>query len=389
MTTTQELIAWLPASLRSSPEELHALEGLLGGVARVDTYLGLRRDALRTLHSATEIPDELVRELAVLVGLRPDLEAVAGSTVDELRQLIPLAVQLWRRKGSRGPINDLVVGLTGWAPLIADWWYLQAADGKGPLLYLLPAVSTSLGTTHDYPEHVTDLWITDPPDASIDLDRIATWLDLFRPAGERLNLHRAYWSDGLFGQSGRYELSTAATVEGNRALLQQGTQGAIRPRVASGADAAWTNYRAHVRVTPEVADGKVRLAVYATAPSGYAANYSSAYRLELDVIGKTLSLDRVTSSAGTTIATAIAAPYLELDTTLRVTVDVHTGHVGTTVRVYVEGDLLIDVYDTHVNRKTAGTVVLGYVGPNAGRLAVSGWLVHDLTASPLRVGPNP
>lgn len=196
MSRVDELKALLPRAISREPAAQAFLNGVLTAVATLENWLDYKASRSRLLLDASEVPDELVPFLAGLVGVGEDLAAGYSSTVAEQRALIPVAVALWKRKGTRRSWRDVVRFLSGRQVLILDWFHHRIVAGSTLELHVIPAPGTSPGGNYDTPEQVSDVWVSDP-DGGTDMDKLAIWLDVMRPANERINLYSALLVEDL------------------------------------------------------------------------------------------------------------------------------------------------------------------------------------------------
>ena len=101
--------------------------------------------------------------------------------------MISVAVALWKRKGTRRSLRDVVLFLTGARTYHLDWFYFRLVEGTGGELHLLPAPSSTPGTLYDNPETVTDVWLLDVTGTGVDLTLAQRWLEVMLASNERIN----------------------------------------------------------------------------------------------------------------------------------------------------------------------------------------------------------
>lgn len=363
-----DLLRWVPAALRLTEEEERWWRGLLGPHARVEDYLALRRAAVATLIDPARVPDDQVRSLAALVGLDDALLPVRGAELETLRRLIPVAVALWRRKGSVAAIRAVARQLVGRSVLVRAWRDVYAPDGHEGEVALLPDPGTSVGSEYDYPESVLDVWVPDP---DADLDDLAGWLGLVRATQRRYNLRRAVLvEDGLEDQAGveaRWSavagdvvadpVGQVVTVSAGGALLRTGGWLSLGVLWL----ATWT--------------GASQLIVLGDEDDGY--------RLDVDWTTGAAELSRVVGGVATSLATTTWP--VASGTAYRLRLEATGGAVATTVRARWEG-LILEAIDTDPARLTQGG--FGLVAAS-GSVVLAGVLAHQLPADTVRVGPTP
>ena len=192
-----ELKGLLPQSIGAEPAAQRFLRGVLEPVAWIEALQNVQAQRLPNLLDPEQVPDELVPYLAALVGLGTDLPAVYTLSTDQLRRLIPVAIALWKRKGTRGSWREVILFLEGARSLIFDWFELRTTDGSALEEVLIPSPSTAPGGAYDYPEYVSDVWVMDTTGAGLDFDLLARWLAVVLPSNERINLYEAIFVEDL------------------------------------------------------------------------------------------------------------------------------------------------------------------------------------------------
>lgn len=380
------LIEFLPLGLRQETAERRALAGLLAPVAAVDELLATRAERLAQLLDPTEAPDDTVRHLGGLVGLGTDLGAANAATVAQLRKLIPVAVELWKRKGTIPSWRAASASLVGSRSVILTWFYFRTVEGSSAMVHTIPGVGLA-GGFYGTPEYVADLWVQDP-DGTADLTILARFLDELRPANERINLYRCYhlddggagaaqWAGSGSGSwsydAEAWELSTVDSYE-----LAQDLDGyELAPWDAWGVA---PGYLATLRLAV-TGQAVVRVFRSSTALGWWfllnqAAGSVSLYR-------RIAGVDTLI----TTVARPLAAgfPY-------RWTAEVlpNAALTATTVRLWWEGAKLIEVVDATAGRPASGPVAWGSSGTGS-RATLSTFLNRHpgSAAGPTRIGPNP
>jgi len=377
---TGRLIELLPRSLyEGDPETRRVLEAMLGPVGLVDDYLAARTSKLSELLDPEAIPDELVPYLAAIVGVGLDLAAANSATVDELRKLIPVAVRLWKLKGSRPSWRALPAALAGSRSLIFDWFYLRTISGDPARVAVIPGPGGS-GYPYASPEYVTDLWIMDPSGSGVNLELLARFLDVVRGNGERINLYRALlvddlgagagmWADGGTGGSWSYDSSAwELTSRDGKAFRLDDDLGAL----ALG----WDSY--HVTW---------RLAVTGTARLRWRLNGTTNYRITINQVTGLVQLQRIVAGVPSVLA-SYAGPPLEAGVPYLWSTEAWEGPSDTRLVVYREGSKLIDYVDNFPGRPSSGGLRWETFG--AGSVAtLSTALVWPAGITPTRVGPTP
>lgn len=374
----QRLIDLLPQGLHSDdPETRRVLLAMLEPVAVVDDFYQAKVAKVAQLLDPSLVPDALVPHLAGLVGVGRDLPASKVATVAELRKLIPVAVALWKMKGTQPSWRALAAGLAGSRSVILDWFYHRTISGSPAMVSVIPA-PLGTGGVYTNPERVTDLWIMDPA-GLVNLELLIRFLDVARPTGERINLYQAWlvddcgaggalWTDGGAGGSRGYNPTTWELVsrDGYRFDVDAG-----------GLEAAWADYHATLRLGVE---GVADVRILHTGPDDY-------YRFELRQDTGRVRLYQVIAGVETLLFTRAGLPLVALHPYLWA-VEAWAGTGSTTLRLYRDGSLLIDVADATVGRPAAGGI--SWQSQGAGdRAVLSTCLVWPSGTVPTRIGPTP
>lgn len=382
-----ELIEFLPAFMRAG-EGHEALERMLEPWAKSDRLLALKREGLVDLVDETAIREDLVRFLAANVGWDRAFSASAALSTADLRKLIPVAVHLWKRVGTRSSLRTAVAAMAGSRALVLDWFHLRWVTGTARAVHVIPGPSAAGFPPYSYPEHVTDLWFMDPLDVVRDapLERV---LDVVRGSGERLNLRRAlllddllngegFWTRTGAGTSHTYAEVTDAGVAGHELQVSDG-DGYYAD--LDGASDAFAGYRASFRMpVTGVAE------IDALVESGEGTT-DDCYRLEIDQAGGQVEIIRRDAGSPTSLGTA--AVVLMAGYGYDYSFDLIPGGSSTTVRIWREGVLELEVIDTHANRKTAGGLAWRAATGSSNVVSLRSALVFEEGVAMTRVGPNP
>lgn len=375
MSRVDQLIALLPGSIGDDPAAQDFLQGLLTPVARVEAYYNLRTRALQELLDPELCPDELVPHLAALVGVGLDLPASNLATTAELRRLVVVAIALWKEKGNRESWRDVVSVLAGKRALILDWFYLRLVQGSFGELHVLPRPGSAPGGSYDYPENVTDLWYMDP-EGMVNGTLVQRFLDVCRPAGERINVYVGLLVDDGGAGWGLWTLTGAGTSTWAAAAQTLTLANDARAVMAvGGSEATWAAYHAFLRLAV-TGVAEVRL-LHADALNAYVVAVDQGLgtvELFREVAGVRTSLVAVAQ------AQAAGFPY-------RWSFEVEAGTTGTLVRAIFEAAVLFDLVDVDAARMTAGPA--GYEAPAGQVVALSTALVFPFNVRPTRVGPSP
>lgn len=373
------LIDLLPRSLYDGdPEARRVLEGMLSPVGLVDDYLNARTRKLHHLLDPSELPDDLIRHLAAMVGLGPGLAATAAATPAELRKLIPVAVRLWKLKGTRPSVRGLVASLTGSRPVALEWFFLRTVHGSPARVTVIPGPSGS-GGFYGTPQNVQDLWYQDPA-GTVDQRPLVRLLALVRPAGERINLYRGWLVDdlGIGAALWRDAGAGAGTWSYDPAAWALHARDGYGFTTALDAlPAAWADYHATVRLA---VTGAAWFRIYDGGNDDHYAVY-------VDQVTGEITLIRNIGGATTGLALHLGPPLTAGHPYLWA-VEAWEGTGSTTIRVYREGAKVIDFVDTTPGRPSSGGVAWGSAG--AGDLAtLTTALVWPRGTAPTRIGPNP
>jgi phage tail-like protein len=376
--TVQEWTSWLPASMLADPASQRFVAQLLEVIHAPHDYLHRKIEALPDLLDPAATRDDLVGLLAATVGLGSDLAAVNAASVADLRRLITRAVALWKRKGTRASWRDLVASLGGSRSLILDWFHHRLITGSGGEIHTLPRPGSAPGGWYDYPEQVSDVWWMDP-DGDADGDLLAAFLEVVRPNGERINLYLALLLDDMLNGSTLWTPTFGASGSGGYDSDELEITAAVDAWWAAdvgGGELAWSNYHAHL---PLKVTGDAE--VY-----WYAQDRDDGYRVAIKP--NKWKLERVNAGTPTTLASGSLPVSMNPDHVYRWSFEGLDLVGGTQLRIYWEGQLLVDYSDTSGSRHTAGTVIWG-VDAAGGAVTLTNALVWAEPITPVRIGPNP
>ena len=370
------LVGQLPGSLTEGDDARYVLERLLTPIAQVEDLLQRRRRELADLLDPAACPDHLVRYLAGLVGMGRDLPAAYALDTTTLRKLAAVAVALWKRKGTTTAYRSIAASLAGSRAVILTWFERRAlSGGSASYVYTHGDIGGTPAVNYSPPEQVTDVWIADPA-GTVDRELIARWLDVVRPATERINLFFASFVDDCGQGIPLWTWNTSGAWSADReARTITARGGAVFQAAVGGAEDSWADVHVLARVAfTSVGEFRFRI------------TGNTYYRVIVNVGGWEVTLARVIAGVETTIGTVVQP--LADGHAYRWTLEAWEGASDTTLRVYLEGDLLFDELDTTGGRPDVGTFAWGTDGP--GDVAVlSGCIVWPPGTSPTRVGPSP
>lgn len=371
--TADELIGLLPRSLRESEDEVRALRGLLGPVADVSRYLDLRTRKILELLDPATVPDDLVPLLAAIVGVGLDFPPSNIATTTELRRLIPIAVTLWRQKGTRPSWRSCAAVVAGSRVVILDWFYLRTVSGSPAAAAVIPAPG-GVGGYYSSPETVSDLWVSDPAGA-VPVDLLVGMLDAVRPANERINLYLASFVDDFSAGLANWSITGTWRYDPEAWTLQLRGSGAGQAVVALDGLEDWTDYHLTARLAVSgIVDVFIRR-----------VDNLSSYKVRITQASGSITLYRVVGGVSTVIATYAGVP-LVADFPYMWAFEVYEGAADTTVQVYREGALLISYTDANPARPPSGSVaVLTFPGALA---TLSLVLLWEPGLAPIRIGPT-
>lgn len=372
---TERLIELLPYALTEDEDSRYALEGMLGPVGLVDDYLDARTRKLSNLLDPSTCPDTVVAHLAAIVGVGLDLGAANAASTAELRKLIPVAVSLWKVKGTRWSWRSICAALAGSRALILDWFYLRTVTGNPARVHVLPGPGGAVGSSYDYPEHVTDLWIHDP-DGNAPIALLARFLDVLRGVGERINLRAANMVDDLGAGAAKWTGSGAGSSSYDAATWELSTLGIYELEAdLDGLEDTWSDYRATFRLRVTAA-GVLRF---------YYESAALHYHVAIDQVANTVELFRVIGGVPTSVGVASTSIVGAFDYMWSVEV---WEAAGTVIKVIKDGLVLIQITDNTVGRPAQGPVRFGgTAGPS--NYTLSAFLLWERGITTTRVGPNP
>ena len=152
-----------------------------------------RIDLLMSIVDSNLCPDDVVHHLLPIVGFTDDVMAGALATlsVKDTRKIIPLAVPMWRRKGSAQGIEQMLRAFTGKNVVIRDYfWWKSWLDGEC-------LIGTEWGGADlclvddpggpDHAEYTTDITVMDE-DGTLNRELVLALLRLVRPSSERFSI---------------------------------------------------------------------------------------------------------------------------------------------------------------------------------------------------------
>lgn len=387
--SVRDWVAWIGQGVTDDPDALRFVELLLAPANIINQYMVGRILELPNQVDAARVDEARVRFLAGLVGLDAGLPAAQAETVERLRQLIPIAVALWKRKGQRQSWRDVVASLAFSRALVLDWFHHRTITGSAAEQHVIPAPG-SLGAAYSYPEFVSDVWYMDP-DRIVDVDAVVRWLSEVRPGNERINLYRADFLDDLqIGASLWTPVSPMGALDSGNYDADTFTLDALGDWLwyidVGGAEATWTDYHWNL------------LAAITSGFAGYVFLFSpndpdEGYRLELRADLSTVTLVRMNAGLPTPLGTFPWGPIAPAHF-YRMSFEAFDTHhpIGgapaSQVRMLWEGTEVLNVYDTSGSRHTAGNAAWGSLVPAEG-MAIRSSLLWQEPISSTRVGPTP
>jgi len=371
--TAEQLAQILPDGLRVEPEAEEYLIKLLGPVASVASYFDAKTEQLGALLDMAETPADLLPMVAGLVGMGREWAPVATAGDDDLRALAPVAVRLWKLKGTRPSWRSVVSAITGSRAIVLDWFALRTVQGTTGEIHLIPAPGSSMSGNYSPPEYVTDVWYMDP-DGDADRDLLARLLDAMRGAGERINLYRATFVDDCGAGLAFWEAEgVTGTLGANPDTWEIVSSGGRWARAdVGGEEDTWANYHLSARLA---VTGAATVDILRSNPLKY-------YTVEIDQASGTVELFRIV--AGTPASVATAAQPMAAGHPYKWTIEGWTGS-SNVIRVYFEGSLLINFTDTVAARPSNGGI--RWRGEVGGTAVLSSLLLWELGTTPTRIGP--
>ena len=222
------------------------------------------------------------------------------------------------------------------------------------------------------------MWWMDP-DGDADGDLLAAFLEVVRPNGERINLYLALLLDDMLNGSTLWTPTFGASGSGGYDSDELEITAAVDAWWAAdvgGGELAWSNYHAHL---PLKVTGDAE--VY-----WYAQDRDDGYRVAIKP--NKWKLERVNAGTPTTLASGSLPVSMNPDHVYRWSFEGLDLVGGTQLRIYWEGQLLVDYSDTSGSRHTAGTVIWG-VDAAGGAVTLTNALVWAEPITPVRIGPNP
>lgn len=339
--------------------------------------LALKLWRLPLLNSMDHTPDVLLPNLLALVGFGPGSGApgqiAARMDPANQRRLIKVAMLFWKRRGRKDALSDMLRSLAcGVRPAIDDWFYLRAlADeallghegGPGGDLWLLDDDPAEiLAGTADGPTAVS-IRVPDL-DGNLDRQTIMDLCDLARSIGARYEVAFVAWVDTFLDGRLVYWLprgSTAAQWQAGDSTVDPPVLPGLvliagcRERVDTPRSAAWTKYHVETLIR-WVAPATVDLRFYVQ-------DDLNCYLVRLDP-PTAISVIKVVAGVETVLQTVVVDMPVPAVWGMGLDV-VHEGVGDNTIRVYLDGDVVIEYTGSSTYRSgsvefacTSGQVVL-------------------------------
>lgn len=349
--THQQLEGNLPDAMRAEEAAQRALAGLLHGPAKVATLFEWKREGLANLLNPQAVPDHLVAYLAELVGVGPrTLSASRRLDTAQLRALIPGAVDLWKRKGTRTSWRTVVSAFTGSRALIFDWFYYRTITGSPAMVHTIPGPGTFPPGSYAYPEFVSDVWWMDP-DGGADVDAMGRWLEEVRANGERINLYLAWLVEDGATAASLWTLQGVGTHGYDADARELSARNGAHYLAEVAGAPGWADYNALLRLA---VTGIGHVLIYQGATA------ADAYKVILDIPARQVRLARRVGGIDTGLVTYAFGAWSPLAGAFyRWTFEAITGSTSTRVNVYVEGLLVIGFDDAAGARHTQGALRWG------------------------------
>jgi len=287
--------------------------------------------ALKNLMSVTKCPDELLKYLKNIVGWTSDLDYITdGLDYDALRRLIAASPELWKQRGREETIIDLLTLITGANCYMLNWFDYRWITGE-----------TIFGEIHEG----NDSWIISNPGApnygenystlkivdNGDLDKtLAQYLvNFMRAVSERIEIVYIQFFDQFLidGDDAQW-----TTTVGDDMVIADGvakhSATAQQTSVVSVAEAAaWERYICYWKIK---SNDKIKIM--------FGIDGTDYFLLEIILNSNTCNL-YLYSNSSLGLLTTTTLTYTALP-------DIYYGvriHFETpTIRVYIDGDLIID-----------------------------------------------
>jgi len=150
------------------------------------------------LHRTTQLQDprlcipEVLKHLKANVGFSPDLDYLTANLDDVgLRKLIALAVAMWKEKGTKDGIINMIRAFTGRPALMKDWFDYRWLVGVGGQLWngTYTVAPWIIGGQYGVmAEYLSSIRIERDPTTPEDREVIRGLLDLIRPVQENFEV---------------------------------------------------------------------------------------------------------------------------------------------------------------------------------------------------------
>lgn len=313
--------------------------------------------AIKDLWSLTECPDEFLIYLKNIVGWTPDLRHITDDlSADLLRRLIDASIPFWKSRGPERSIVDMLQLLTGQRCRVWNWfdfrWILEETslieDHQRADPWILDLPESTAADDRRFNVRIVD-------DGSYDHSLIRGIVQLTRPSGERIEITYLAFLD-LFlttGDNFQWTLDTGdeIVVADGQLTMDDSSQEERAVVSVTGAN-DWSDYVAYARLQSNGASaGEGSMLLF------YFTDSSNYYLALVDVPGNLVKLRKV---VGGTPSDVVSFDMDSIGATLTTTewyglrVEVITEGSTNRIRVYLDGDRVIDTTDAAHSKGTLG-----------------------------------
>jgi phage tail-like protein len=302
---------------------------------------------IKDLWSVTDCPDEYLQYLKRIVGWTPDLDSITdGLSYDQLRRLIAVSVQLWKKRGSENTMTDLLRLLTGKRTRLFNWFDLRFILGEIELEYdnegLDPWLLDLDGDPNNSP-YYSHLQIVD--DGTLDRDLVKSILNLMRAMGERIDITYVLLID-LFDaptDSSQWQQNNGSSMSVNNGLLTLSDDTSVEDITTAVANStAWADYVGFARIKTDILASVWFGLIY------YWIDDDNYYTFSVNISSNTAKVEKIVASTPTLIQSVdLYTLDIELDISVYYMLRVQINDEGATNRIqcFIDGVQVINTTD--------------------------------------------
>ena len=326
------------------------------GAQEIWETIDARIQAIPTLWSVTECPDEQLQFLKWIVGWTSELDDVTRElTFIELRRLISTSVRMWKLRGPEDTTIDVLFFSTAARNRIWNWfdmrWVLDETEmgeeheGRDPWLLDLPEPDTAGA------EMESNLRIVD--DGTLNRNLVVSLTKLMRATNERIEITYLTFLDQFIiaGDDTQWTkpIGTSLAVVDGKLTLTDDSQDELTNVNVAGAT-SWSSYVFSARIQGESQSSGKQFGAFF-----YYTDISNYYAVIFDTFDKELILRKVVAGTPTDIATvdmSLQPFFPDVWYGLRVSIVDEGG--SNRIEVFIDANKLIDELDSAHAQGTIG-----------------------------------